>query len=503
MLTHVRNTADGGHMHHVTARAKIIIDNTGIQAEIPIILTERGPLEPLVAYCIEHIHPRSFSWMQKLLQAVGLLLDYMTANHACFENPKELFRTFANRLTTGTIGEDGLDPSGLYWLPMTSTIANQLINLISAFSDWMSQRGGTMQLNPWRQATSYEEKLNWAAYLHRNDRAFLGHTWSREAASETAKKARNTLLKRSPKIEHEGVKYFPENRFADLITKGFIVPGKQESPRVIDRVNLRDVLITLLQHGGAVRKCEPFHLYVHDVVPDPREPNSALVRIYHPSDGLAPNDWLNASGIPVKCNREAYLRGKYQMRPRNTYPKTDSFHAGWKDPTLDSSAGFFHVHWFPTWMGKLFKQLWDRYLIQRALMNCRHPFAFVALSGRPYAIGDYNEAYERAIRRIGLVPAKMNGTTPHAHRHAYGRRMKKGGVEAFERKRALHHKSLESQLIYTEPTIEDITSTMKAASQRLEQPSQEFLSTNFLEYGFEDIDPLGLFSGTNPRLRNS
>jgi integrase len=490
-------------MDHVVVRAKVVRDNTGIAAELPVIVTDHGALEPLVAYLVENVHAKSHSWAQKLVQAVGLLLDYMAANHDCFADPKDLFRTFVQRLYSGTIGEDGLDPSGLYWLPRTSATIRQLTSQLSEFSDWMTrdEDGTAKPLNPWREATRFEEMLNWAAYHQRHSRAFLAHTWDHGVASEVAKRARNTLLKRGPKVERTGVKHFSDERFLDLLFKGFIVPGKQKSPRIAERLNLRDILITLLQHCGGLRASEPFHLYVHDVLPDPYDPDLAMVRVYHPSEGQAPDDWLDAQGRPKRCNREAYLRGKYQLRPRDNYYKTDPLHAGWKDPLLDSSSGkFMHVHWFPRWAGKLFKLLWDRYLIQRALLECHHPFAFVSLSGSPYAVRRYNQAHARAVTRIGLVPAKMNGTTPHGHRHAYGQRMTEAAIDPIIRKKAMHHKSIESQIAYTEPSIDRVTAMLSQTTDALDK-GRTLPPPDFLQHGFEDVDPFGLFSGPQPSLR--
>jgi hypothetical protein len=123
-------------------------------------------------------------------------------------------------------------------------------------------------------------------------------------------------------------------------------------------------------------------------------------------------------------------------------PRTQAWkhkRVGWKDCLLDDDkAKFMHVHWFPAWTGKLFFQLWNRHLVQRALMRCDHPFAFVSQSGEPYTLRAYNFAHARAVRRIDLVPAKDNGTTPHGHRHAYGQRITDAGIDPLYRKKALH-----------------------------------------------------------------
>lgn len=53
---------------------------------------------------------------------------------------------------------------------------------------------------------------------------------------------------------------------------------------------------------------------------------------------------------------------------------------------------------------------------------------------------------------IGLEISKFNGTTNHGHRHSYGQRMKNAGIDKKVRQVAMHHKSEESQNVYTEPT---------------------------------------------------
>lgn len=319
--------------------------------------------------------------MQKLTQGIGLLLDYISANHDCFDDPKELFQTFIQRLYSGTVGENGSDHSGLYWLGMAPTNVRQIANMLSEFSNWMTEQQGTVPLNPWRTATRSEEMLAWAAWHQKHHRSFLAHVWDRDGAALSAKNVRSTLLKKSTKVDHDSAKYFPEMRIHDLLFLGFIVPGKQKNLRIEERLNLRDILITLLMHYGGLRMSEPFHLYVHDVLPDPYHPERAHVRIFHPSEGNAPPDWLDAKGNPIRCNREAYLRGKYGLRPRNQYFSTDMLHAGWKGRVVESKEHFINVYWFPLWAGEVFMKLWVVYMAQRVQKTCEHPFAFVTEKG--------------------------------------------------------------------------------------------------------------------------
>lgn len=486
-------------MAHVAVRAKIVTDNTGYVAQIPVILTEFGPLTPLIDYLMQHRHVRSNSTFNKLVQGIGLLLDYMEANHDCFENPEELFNGFVKRLYSGTVSLDGTDPSGLYWNGRSPEVVRQMVIQVSNFSDWMEERLGTQPLNPWRQATRAEERLAWAAWYHKKKRSFLGHTMARDAAAAEMTRARNTLLKMSPVVNHSGVKYFPEERIHDLLFRGFIVPGKQKSPRLEERLNLRDMLITMLLHYGGVRMSEPFHLFVHDVRTDPQNPRRAWVRVYEPSQGEAPNDWLDAKGSPTRCDRNTYLRAKWGLMPRTEYPSSHQWHAGWKNNLIERNGKFMEVHWFPSWAGELFWKLWVFYMAQRAQLVCDHPFAFVTLEGKPYGIDSYQRAYTTAVKRIGLTASKSLGTSPHAHRHAYGQRLTDYGIDPIFRKKALHHKSLESQTVYTEPDRIKLNRALESAIQR-EAEDGSLPPPDFLAYGFEDIDPLGLMSGRNPKL---
>jgi len=489
-------------MSHTVVYYKVVRDNTGIHEEIPVILTEFGPLQPLIQYILKHRHMLSESNTIKLVQAVGLLVDYMEANHQVFDNPNDLFNTLVQRLYSGTVGVDGNDPSGLYWDARNPPVVRVLVNHLSKFSDWMAQEQGTKPLNPWRQATRTEEQLAWAAWHHQRNRAFLGHTMSVDVAALKVSQARSVLLKRNPVIDHEPVKYFPEDRMVDLLFKGFIVPGKQKSPRIEERLNLRDILITMLLQYGGLRMSEPFHLFVHDVIHDDTALGTALVKVYHPSLGKAPSDLCDAKGKPVVCDRATYLRDKFGLLPRTDYKGSHSLHAGWKGNALDSKQHFMHVHWVPRWAGELFWKLWVFYMAQRDPLNPGHPFAFVTRKGKPYSIDAFEDAHAKAIKRIGLVPAKALGTTPHGHRHAFGQRLSDLKLHPIFVQKAMHHKSLESQIVYSEPARLKLNRAIDDALARAEGADDGTALTppDFLAYGFKDVDPLGLLSGLNPKL---
>ncbi|MFX7883072.1 site-specific integrase, partial [Acinetobacter baumannii] len=90
----------------------------------------------------------------------------------------------------------------------------------------------------------------------RRSKAFLGHTWAANASpTETGHRVRGQRL---PKVETGEPPAFPEERFEELLAKGFSAAGRQD---------YRCMLITLLLHGAGFRESEPFQLYISDVFP--------------------------------------------------------------------------------------------------------------------------------------------------------------------------------------------------------------------------------------------
>ena len=61
-----------------------------------------------------------------------------------------------------------------------------------------------------------------------------------------------------------------------------------------------------------------------------------------------------------------------------------------------------------------------------------------------------------------------NGTTPNGHRHAYGQRLKNAKMPERIIQIAMHHKSINSQKVYTEPTVADVTASLNNATASLD-----------------------------------
>lgn len=293
---------------------------------------------------------------------------------------------------------------------------------------------------------------------------------------------------------------FPENLF-----KSFFIDGVGSARDV--RVAVRDQLILLLMHGAGVRESDALHLWVDDVFHDPENINSVIVRLYHPEDGKAPNNWR---GRKRQTTRAVYLAEKYHLKPRNKL--TGTARIGWKTRVVDDSDNFIHLHWFPAYYGELFAKLWRKYLLFLLPLERTHPYAFVSFSkhhlGQSLTLNAFNQSYKAAMTRIQQAVSKPTGRSPHAHRHAYGRRLSNAKVDPLLIKKALHHASLLSQSVYTQPGIRDVTEACEEAMTRLDRQEHtifrqdvELSWQEIMKAGFEDIDPDGLFAGKYPKFR--
>lgn len=459
----------------VRVTGKVVHDDTGALSRMPILLAPNGPLLPLVRYFQQYRLSRSPAWMDRVAQAIDLFMQYTVANLSAYQSAEALFQSFVGAMHHGTISGDGTDSSGLYWRPRRSRNANSLIGAVADFSDWLAKHGSAAALNP-RDVHPHQHDriLAMAAYEHRRSRAFLGHVMP--SADNAPLRVRAMPLRRAPLVrDQDAPPSFPEGYFTRLITEGMVRRGFKGNPNPIERMNARDVLITLLMEGAGLRVSEPFHLWVHDVQINPEDPTQAAVRIYHPSEGAAPGDWLDEKGKHA-TNREAYLTQRFARRPRHLMYGTSEW-AGWKHPTLDDSKTLsMAVHWRAPAYARLFLVLWERWLRERTLVAPNHPWAFVTtkkgqlnghMPGSVYTIASFVAAHRRAVERIGLVPAKGNGTTPHGHRHAMGQYLTDAEIAPAIIMKILHHSSLESQAAYTRPKASKANASLQRADRRM------------------------------------
>ena len=134
--------------------------------------------------------------------------------------------------------------------------------------------------------------------------------------------------------------------------------------------------------------------------------------------------------------------------------------AGWKGG-MHHGPYYKQAYWFLPEYGEMFLQVWQHYLEEVACLDLAPPIRGLSLTwrreplGEMYCLSQYNKAHAAACTRIGLRVGKTLGTTPHGHRHAYGRRLRKAGIDKMLIRRSTHHASLQSQEAYTAQQARD------------------------------------------------
>ncbi|MCY1294004.1 Phage integrase family protein [compost metagenome] len=424
--------------------------------QLPGVFTQSGLLVSHLRY-LSSRSGKSASWRESSVHSVILLLKFIFANESRFVRVIDMLSAFTYALTEGTIDRETYeDPSQLYWAPRRFHDARSILFQITSYTDWLAEQPlhDSRRANPFRRASSEECKLNWCAYYHRNSGVFLNHLIASRDADANAF-VREVSIPGAPVLRLEEVKRFPEDKIHVLLKEGFVLAGTSSFDPETMRIDYKSQAITLLQHYGGLRKCECFHLYGCDITFDKKR-MEVDVHVYHPSTGTSPD-------ARYRTRRE-YLSREFRLKPRTEYPKSERLHLGWKSPLLTDAGGSFKVNFCPPSKAKEFLLAWVNYIkFQRVSPSPgeEHPYAFTNSYGRPETIKNYQRLHSLAVRRIGLVPLKICGTTEHGHRHSYGYRLKENGFDAIFIQKALHHKSPKSSLVYTQPSDADVREMMR------------------------------------------
>jgi len=408
-------------------------------------LTEKGIIISHLRY-LAWFNSKSEAWKERSCYALKLLLKYINATPN-LDSATKVLKAFTEALITGTIhSPNNTDPLELYWRPRTVRDTNNLLFHITHYTDFLALQDehATNRVNPFRKATSYEERLNWCAYYHKQANVFLNHLTKTDLSLQ---KVRLVGSYREDLVDFEYAVRFPEDQIERLLYLGFEKNGA---------IDYKSQAITMLMNYGGLRKSEIFHIYTSDITLNPNKPKEALVRVYHPELGTSPDPYFK--------NRREYLLAKTSYKPRNNYLFSERLYAGWKTPLLTSKLGYFEVVFNPPEKAKEFFLIWANYLKYQRVEPSKsnpHPFAFKNTLGEPETIKNFQRLHKKAVERIGLTCKKSLGTTEHGHRHAYGFRARQAGLNQVEIQKAMHHKSPTSCLVYIKPTLEQVQEKLR------------------------------------------
>lgn len=471
--------------HHVVVIQQV---RGSTDLKIPALYIKVGNQLKLVNSLVDYFlffPTRSLNWKRKVSRALGLFYDfcisYNRAYHSkkIFNFHKILIRRFALALLKGTIDiDDHEDKLKLYWPPTSLKNTKSILSTIKAYIEWCEIEG-VIEPQPSNLLTRPSNESTTLRFLNQAVKAkafmFLTHSVTApELARSIADKQVNKIIELGGSESGSGeAKKFPSELVAPLIEFGFIKDESAALPE--DREDLTAKMITLLTLFGGTRVSEPFHIWFNDVVP--QIDDSCKVFLRHPAEA-----YTEMAG-EKNILRKTYLAQR-NLRPRNDNNNSKSYKAGWKSLKVDDSlsAPVFFIH--PA-AEKLFREMFKYYLRYRSgLMESYkdrhgtdHPFLFVKQTGNagePYSIKAYQDALKRAYKRLEkrlnkpIKYGKLEGTSPHGHRHLYGRTLAEAGIPPKIIQSSLRHRSLLSQGTYTEPTFKEITSQLEKARHLIE-----------------------------------
>ncbi|MBR9971815.1 gamma-mobile-trio recombinase GmtY [Magnetospirillum sulfuroxidans] len=392
---------------------------------------------------------------------IGSLIEFMDArwrDYLPLERRTLFMQHWVDALVMGTVGPDGDDPSDLFWLPKSAAEVRRSLQTVTAFGDWLAESRGIRPLNPERQASLSEQIVFWRGWAKRKDSSLFAHLRSAGRAYEQSRVAREiTVRKQSAYHENPAneTKRFPEESILPLLRDGF-----SSRPPHLRWTILRDQLITILLHFGGRRISEVLQMWIGDVQPHPSDPTRCVPWVHHPSDGYA--EYRDPkTGATGQIRRDEYLRLVYGRAPLTA--ATGRRRVGFKNPLL-THRNALRTFWSDAAADRVFWSLYLLYIQSRPKVS-RHPYLFVTPAGDPMTRAGFEKVHAAAVRRIGLIPAKRLGTTPHGHRHAYGSRAAKRGVSSKALQVAMGHRTPASQETYKGPLLGEIAEEMEAAEK--------------------------------------
>lgn len=505
--------------HHATMPRRVQGMPKGWTARVLVLRRRDGSVEiygSLLAYM--RAHPaRSATWQNDAARALGLFWDYSCAtgmaptSSALGEGAgfvQDHFRAFALALLKGTI-TDGRDPLGLYWPSSSRSVARKMVRKIEDFAQWCEHRSGRSTgrnpLRPPDDGLTFTDILVWSRLRKVGMLSHLDgqpRKLRRESVVDLGRDARGHDL--------EAAKFFPREHAGRLIWEGHRRPRANSG--VLGTYNVRDQMMALLDGWGGLRQSEGLHLWVNDVVENSDKPGHAVVVLYHPTEAkVAYVDPI--SGRPATDTRAEVLNRIFGLQARNEV-KRGRYHVGWKGMDLDRNHRAI-VHWADDNAAKLFWALYLTYLHERKRTMDRrrsmggrdHPFLLLsegedrnadrAEIGAPYSLQAYERNHKAAVRRIGLPYRKDAGTTTHGLRHMYGRTLADLRLPPGIIRKAMHHVSPLSQLVYVAPDNGTTDARLSEAWARLTSGQVELVGA---APAHAALDPAALSNDTTLAL---
>lgn len=447
---------------------------------------------PLIDYFYDR-RSMKLNWQRRAARSLGLFFDFSRSfvydeNLSLRNRHSATLSAFILALQQGTIPSSGMDRTGLFWPPMSANMVNETARHLDYFVEYASSLLIELKADHPLKALlkTFDGTPSDGATVIRflisskklSSRSFLQHLKTGVAgASEQARRSRLGLGLDRKAAGYLTVKSMPLQLVADIFSYGFIKDPNASS--LVEREDITAKMIFILLAGAGLRASEPLHMWFNDVTfPALNGVTRCLPALRHPSQAAT---YI----VGENSNRMQYLKQR-GLLPRNI-SSGKSMYVGWKDLATDANTKSTEVHFIHENIEHLFASYYHYYLkIRRGLIAKRkargdgdHPFLFVSNGddrasgqsyiGSPYSRKAFRDAFDRALDRVEFrtgrsIPRGKNfGTTPHALRHAYAMTLVKSGAPQKAIQRSLHHRSILSQDVYTQPEWADVNAALNAA----------------------------------------
>lgn len=448
--------------------------------------------QPLLDYFADN-QDKSLGWKRRSARAIGLFFDFCSVYEFNDSNSvrnvhSAACKAFIRAVQRGTINKDGVDKTGLFWAPMSPKVVCELARHLDHFVDGILHNLSDLRDDhPLKQlARSFSSKPRNDGELvrflvgarRRHEKCFLRHLKNDDKeAAKLRRSSRESLGLEKLASGQRTVKRMNPQLIVRLLEVGFV--KNESAENLFDREDVTAKMIFLLLMGAGLRLSEPLQLWFNDVVYLTfGEEERCVPMLRHP-------DQAETFLVGETGTRRQFL-DRLGLPPRKEAAEK-SLRAYWKNLDLDPSTNQTEAFFFHSSLEELFSSYYNAYLDYRRRLvgmrvargECPHPFLFVAKGedhssgqsciGNPYSYSAFERAWERALRRIEArfvepIPrGKKFGTTPHALRHAYAQTLVNAGIVPQAIKKAMHHRHIESQRVYTEPEWEMVNAALSKA----------------------------------------
>ncbi|UWP88445.1 site-specific integrase [Aliiroseovarius crassostreae] len=499
-----------GELRHISGRNHFVLlhhVDREPNSVIPILWLfsdgEPRVFHPLLDYFKDNPGHR-LDWKRKAARSVGLFYDFCLSFQ--FDNTNSIrnihsaaLHAFIEAIQKGTIPKEGVDNSGLYWAPMSANSVAVTARHIDQFVEYACDKLRDLHKDHPLKALYREfsappsNQAEMVGFLiaskSNSSRSFLQHLKNNEVSAKGLHRAsRRNLGYEQPVSGLRSAKHMDPSLIAKMLEVGFV--KNENAVSIYEKEDVTAKMIFLLLVGGGLRQSEPLHMWFNDFAFPLLDGNERCIPLLrHPSQA-------ETYIMGESCSRREYL-GHRGLVPRYE-AGSKALWVGWKNLPMDQRTAQTEVFFIHQGLEYLFASYFRTYLnFRRELVHARirrgesdHPFLFVSKGedrssassciGNPYSLSAFKRAWTRALDRVEkaygeVVPrGKIYGTTPHGLRHFYGKTLLSAGAPQKAIQRAMHHRHILSQSVYTEPEWQEVNEALNRARSNARKPLSNF-----------------------------